>query len=40
METLDMILSKYVAHGDDTKDKLLGAAFIVVDSESKLQGTP
>jgi hypothetical protein len=37
METLDAILAKYVAQGDNTRDKLLGAAFVVVDSNSKLQ---
>ncbi|KAK3378749.1 beta-lactamase [Lasiosphaeria ovina] len=29
METLDAILARYVAQGDDTRDKLLGAAFVV-----------
>jgi hypothetical protein len=37
METLDAILTKYVAQEEDTRDKLLGAAFVVVDSHSKLQ---
>ncbi|KAI1120460.1 beta-lactamase [Nemania abortiva] len=36
METLDGILAKYVAQGDDTRDKLLGAAFVVVDSNKIL----
>ncbi|KAI1319260.1 beta-lactamase [Xylariaceae sp. FL0255] len=31
MEALDAILAKYVAQSDDTRDKLLGAAFVVVD---------
>ncbi|KAK4141683.1 acyltransferase LovD [Dichotomopilus funicola] len=36
METLDAILVRYVAQGDDTRDKLLGAAFVVVHSNKTL----
>ncbi|KAJ6035274.1 uncharacterized protein N7446_010039 [Penicillium canescens] len=36
METLDAILARYVAEGDETRDKLLGAAFVVVDSNKIL----
>lgn len=36
MDTLDNILEKYVARADDDlRDKLLGAAFVVVDCNSK-----
>ncbi|WQF81000.1 Putative beta-lactamase/transpeptidase [Colletotrichum destructivum] len=34
--TLDAILKKYTAAGDDTKDKVLGAAFTVVNQEGIL----
>ncbi|KAH8890266.1 beta-lactamase/transpeptidase-like protein [Thozetella sp. PMI_491] len=33
MEALDRILREHVAQGDDTKDKLFGAAFVVVDKD-------
>ncbi|KAK2001714.1 beta-lactamase [Colletotrichum falcatum] len=33
---LDAILAKYTAAGDDTRDKLLGAAFVVVDKHGVL----
>ncbi|KAK1977832.1 beta-lactamase [Colletotrichum cereale] len=33
---LDAILAKYTAAGDDTTDKLLGAAFVVVDKDGVL----
>ncbi|KAK3386066.1 beta-lactamase [Podospora didyma] len=33
---LDSILAKYAAQGDDTKDKLLGAAFVVVSKDGTL----
>ncbi|EFQ33075.1 beta-lactamase [Colletotrichum graminicola M1.001] len=33
---LDAILAKYTAAGDDTKDKLLGAAFVVVGKDGVL----
>ncbi|KAK2054954.1 beta-lactamase [Colletotrichum caudatum] len=33
---LDAILARYTAVGDDTKDKLLGAAFVVVDKDGVL----
>ncbi|KAK0630397.1 beta-lactamase/transpeptidase-like protein [Bombardia bombarda] len=35
-EILDRILSKYAAQGNDTKDKLLGAAFVVVSKDGIL----
>ncbi|KAL7944160.1 beta-lactamase/transpeptidase-like protein [Trichoderma barbatum] len=31
MDKLDALLRRDIAHGDDTKDKLLGAAFVVTD---------
>jgi hypothetical protein len=33
MEKLDSILNKYVAEGEDTAGKLLGAAFIVCNKD-------
>jgi hypothetical protein len=36
METLDRILQKYVAVGDETTDKVLGAALVVVDKDGTL----
>lgn len=35
MDKLDTILKRAVADGEDTKDKLLGAAFIVTDRKGK-----
>ncbi len=36
MDTFDEILEKYVARGDDDlRDKLLGAAFVVVDRNTE-----
>ncbi|KAJ0159880.1 Acyltransferase LovD [Colletotrichum tanaceti] len=34
--TLDAILEKYTAAGDDTKDRVLGAAFVVVNKDGTL----
>ncbi|PHH78277.1 hypothetical protein CDD83_3999 [Cordyceps sp. RAO-2017] len=36
MERLDTILQAHVAHGQDTTDSLLGAAFVVVDKNGPL----
>ncbi|KAK4455155.1 acyltransferase LovD [Podospora aff. communis PSN243] len=36
MEALDTILARYTAQGDDTQDKLLGVAFVVVDGNKTL----
>ena len=33
MEKIDKILHSYMAQGNDTKDKLLGAAFVVVNEK-------
>lgn len=35
MEKLNHILRSHVAEGEDTKDKLLGAAFIVVNKDGE-----
>lgn len=35
MEKLNKILADHVARGSDTKDKLLGAAFTVVNAEGE-----
>lgn len=35
MEKLQSILEAHVASGEDTKDKLLGAAFVVVNKEGE-----
>lgn len=35
MEKLDNILESYVAEGGETKGKLLGAAFIVVNKDGR-----
>jgi hypothetical protein len=35
MEKLDAILKRDIAVGNDTKNKLLGAAFIVTDRNGK-----
>jgi len=37
---LDAILAKYTAAGDDTKDKLLGAAFVVVNKDGETVPCP
>jgi hypothetical protein len=36
-EKLDSILNSYVAHDTATKDKLVGAAFIVVDKDGEIR---
>lgn len=33
MDKLDAILQKYVAQGEDTSNKLLGAAFVVTNKD-------
>lgn len=35
MEKLNVILQRHVADGDDTANKLLGAAFVVVNAEGE-----
>lgn len=35
MEKLDEVLARYIAVGNNTQDKLLGAAFIVSDKNGK-----
>lgn len=40
MEKLDKILAAYAAEGDDTKDKLLGAAFTVVNKDGEAPAAP
>lgn len=35
MEKLDALLRRDIASGDDTKNKLLGAAFVVTDRNGK-----
>ena len=40
MDTLDGILQKYAAQGDDTKDKVLGAAFVVTSKDGKSSTMP
>lgn len=35
MEKLQSILEAHVASGEDTKDKLLGAAFVVVNKDGE-----
>lgn len=36
MDRVDQILQRFVAQGDDTKDKLAGAAFVVTDRKGRL----
>ncbi len=40
MEILDKILESYVSKGDETKDKVLGAAFIVVGLDGMTASLP
>lgn len=40
MEKLNAILEKHVAKGQDTKGKLLGAAFILTNKQGKLAHSP
>lgn len=40
VDKLDAILQKYVAQGDDTSNKLLGAAFIVTNKDGSRHPNP
>lgn len=40
MENLNSILKKYVAEGDDTANKLVGAAFIVCNKDGTVCQNP
>ena len=39
MADLDGILRRYTVHGDDTKDRLLGGAFVAVNKDGELHAS-